>query len=119
MPKVRLLNPDLIKRDKERINFFRFVCSQTISIKNLVWKYLSGEIYSWKKREWKTRYGKPVQNLDLWKSLDKEAQRHSIDWRWIKGHSGHRANDICDALAKSAAKCPTEHDIEYEKRDQF
>lgn len=80
---------------------------------------ISHWIYSWKKQGWKTRYRRQVQNLDLWKSLDKEAQRHSIDWRWVKGHSGHRANDICDALAKAAAKFPTEHDIEYEKRDQF
>ena len=29
----------------------------------------------------------PVKNGDLWQSLDAEASRHRIDWRWVKGHS--------------------------------
>lgn len=56
-------------------------------------------LQNWKKRGWKTAAKKPVKNADLWQSLDEESQRHQIDWRWVKGHSGHRENEIADQLA--------------------
>lgn len=54
---------------------------------------------NWKKRGWKTAAKQPVKNADLWQQLDAAAQQHKVDWRWVKGHSGHRENDIADALA--------------------
>ncbi|WP_101759466.1 ribonuclease HI [Oceanicoccus sp. KOV_DT_Chl] len=54
---------------------------------------------NWKKRGWKTSAKKPVKNVDLWQALDEQAQRHTIDWHWVKGHSGHRENEIADQLA--------------------
>lgn len=54
---------------------------------------------NWKKNGWKTAAKKPVKNADLWQQLDEESQRHQLDWRWVKGHSGHRENEIADDLA--------------------
>ena len=54
---------------------------------------------SWKKRGWKTAAKKPVKNVDLWKLLDDAIQGHTIDWLWVKGHSGHAENEIADQLA--------------------
>ena len=54
---------------------------------------------NWKKRGWKTANKKPVKNVDLWRSLDDEIQAHDIEWKWVKGHSGHRENEIADDLA--------------------
>lgn len=73
-------------------------------------------IHNWKKRGWKTADKKPVKNSDLWKYLDEQTQRHSVEWHWVKGHAGHRENEICDELARTAAEKPTEHDHEYEKQ---
>ena len=56
-------------------------------------------IGNWKKNGWKTASKKPVKNADLWRALDEEIQRHEIEWRWVKGHSGHRENEIADGLA--------------------
>ncbi len=56
-------------------------------------------MFNWKKNGWKTAAKKPVKNADLWQQLDEESQRHQLDWRWVKGHSGHRENDIADDLA--------------------
>ncbi len=56
-------------------------------------------ISNWKKRGWKTAAKKPVKNADLWQRLDQETARHTIDWYWVKGHSGHRENEIADQLA--------------------
>ncbi len=54
---------------------------------------------NWKKRGWKTASKKPVKNADLWQKLDELIQLHNIDWFWVKGHSGHRENEIADELA--------------------
>ncbi|MCF2861241.1 ribonuclease HI [Pseudoalteromonas sp. MM17-2] len=58
---------------------------------------------NWKKRGWRTASKQPVKNVDLWQRLDEACQRHTIDWRWVKGHSGHKENDIVDELARTAA----------------
>jgi len=71
-------------------------------------------IHNWKKRGWKTADKKPVKNADLWQLLDKETGRHQVDWRWVKGHAGHRENEICDELARTAAENPTEEDTGYQ-----
>jgi ribonuclease HI len=55
----------------------------------------------WKKNGWKTADKKPVKNCDLWQALDQEAARHAIDWRWVRGHSGHVENERVDALARA------------------
>ncbi len=57
---------------------------------------------NWKRRGWKTAGKQPVKNVDLWQRLDQEAARHKIEWHWIKGHSGHRENEMADALANRA-----------------
>ena len=57
---------------------------------------------NWKRRGWKTAARKPVKNVDLWQRLDKAAERHDIEWAWVKGHSGHRENELADELANKA-----------------
>ncbi len=57
-------------------------------------------IHGWKKRGWKTADNKPVKNEDLWKRLDSARLRHEVDWRWVKGHSGHVMNERADGLAR-------------------
>lgn len=54
---------------------------------------------NWKRRNWKTASKTPVKNVDLWQKLDSLISIHKIDWHWIKGHSGHRENEIADELA--------------------
>jgi Ribonuclease HI len=54
---------------------------------------------NWKRNGWKTAAKKPVKNQDLWQALDTQCQRHTIDWQWVKGHSGHPGNERADELA--------------------
>ena len=56
-------------------------------------------LQNWKKNDWKTAAKKPVKNKDLWQELDVQSSRHTISWKWVKGHSGHRENEIADMLA--------------------
>lgn len=56
-------------------------------------------IHNWKRNGWKTASKSPVKNADLWQRLDAATQRHKIDWHWVKGHAGHRENELADELA--------------------
>ncbi len=57
---------------------------------------------NWKRRGWKTVNREPVKNEDLWRRLDQLVSKHNIDWRWVKGHSGHTENERVDRLANEA-----------------
>jgi ribonuclease HI len=57
-------------------------------------------IKNWKINGWKTASKKPVKNKDLWEKLDKEIIRHTIEWKWIKGHAGNENNEKADFLAR-------------------
>jgi len=54
---------------------------------------------NWKKNGWRTSAKKPVKNSDLWQMLDEQVSRHQVVWKWVKGHSGHRENEMADELA--------------------
>ena len=53
----------------------------------------------WKARDWRTADRKPVKNVDLWQELEREIERHEIEWHWVRGHSGHEGNEHADRLA--------------------
>lgn len=71
-------------------------------------------ILNWKKNNWKSSQGKSIKNQDLWQLLDSAVQHHQIHWEWVKGHAGHRENEICDKLAKNGAENPTLEDVGYD-----
>ena len=58
-------------------------------------------IDKWKRRGWRTADKKPVKNDDLWRRLDVARTRHTVAWRWVKGHAGHVENERVDALARA------------------
>ncbi|HBK19177.1 MAG: ribonuclease HI [Gammaproteobacteria bacterium TMED134] len=59
-------------------------------------------IFGWKKNGWKTAAKQPVKNQVLWQRLDQAVATHSVEWRWVKGHSGHRENEMVDEAANLA-----------------
>ena len=58
-------------------------------------------IHGWKKNGWRTADKKPVKNVELWQRLDAARAPHQVDWRWVKGHSGHPENERADQLARA------------------
>jgi ribonuclease HI len=58
-------------------------------------------IHNWKRRGWKTSTNKPVKNDELWKRLELAQTRHSVTWKWVKGHAGHAENERADELARA------------------
>ncbi|MGE0808970.1 MAG: ribonuclease HI, partial [Burkholderiaceae bacterium] len=64
-----------------------------------VQKGISEWLAGWKARGWLTADRKPVKNADLWRELEAQVARHQVQWRWVRGHSGHPGNERADALA--------------------
>lgn len=55
---------------------------------------------NWKARGWKKADNKEPENIDLWKNFDFiTAKFKNLKIRWVKGHSGHPQNELCDQLA--------------------
>ena len=61
-------------------------------------------IHGWMRNGWKTADRKPVKNAELWQALLAASKPHEVEWRWVKGHSGHAENDRVDDLACAAAE---------------
>lgn len=61
-------------------------------------------IHGWKRNGWRTADKKPVKNAELWQRLDELRLRHNVDWRWVKGHSGHVENERADELARQGMR---------------
>ncbi len=59
-------------------------------------------IQGWRSRGWR-RKGGAVENLELWKRLDKVTRGHDITWQWVRGHAGHVKNEYVNDLAIRAA----------------
>lgn len=72
--------------------------TDSVYVKNGITQWLP----DWKKRNWRTAGKKPVKNQDLWLQLDAVTAEHEIEWHWVKGHSGHRENELADLLANRA-----------------
>lgn len=58
-----------------------------------------GWLNSWQKNNWKKADKKPVLNIDLWQELLPLLDKHRVEFIWVKGHNGHKYNEICDKLA--------------------
>jgi ribonuclease HI len=59
-------------------------------------------IHGWKRNGWKTSQRQPVKNQELWQRLDAAVADHDVEWHWVKGHSGHRENELVDEAANVA-----------------
>jgi len=61
-------------------------------------------IHAWRNNGWKTRSGTDVANAELIQRIDASCRAHgNVEWRWVRGHSGHHGNEQADALASAAA----------------
>ncbi len=58
----------------------------------------------WRSKGWKLSPSKPAKNSDLWKELLELCEKHSVTFKWVKGHDGHAENERCDVLAVAASE---------------
>ena len=57
---------------------------------------------AWKARGWKKKNG-AIENLELWQKLDQVVAAHTVEWKWVRGHTDHPKNEYADFLATRAA----------------
>lgn len=87
----------------EALSALREPCKVTITTDSqYVRKGITEWLANWKRNGWRTSAKEPVKNADLWQRLDAQNQRHDVSWHWVKGHNGHRENEIADSLANRA-----------------
>jgi ribonuclease HI len=65
-------------------------------------------IFGWRKNGWKridskTKKEQELLNADLWQKIYDLTSHRVIDWRLVKGHAGHPANERCDEIATNFA----------------
>ena len=61
-------------------------------------------VLKWKENGWKNSNKKPVKNKDLWIKLNNLCKKNAIIWKWVKGHSNNKYNNLADKLATDAIK---------------
>ena len=82
-----------IKTDSEVVIF-----TDSTYVKNGITDWIK----KWEKNNWKNANKKPVKNKDLWIKLNNLCQKNKIVWKWVKGHSNNKYNNIADELATLA-----------------
>ena len=90
----------------QALKTLKFRCEVTITtdseyVKNAMTK---GWLKRWQEKNWTTSTKEPVKNIDLWVELQKQAARHSLEWRWTRGHDGHPENERVDATCSQILK---------------
>jgi len=62
-----------------------------------------GWVKKWQANRWKKADKKKAENIDLWKQLLEELEKHNVTFVWVAGHAGTPENERCDRLAVRAA----------------
>lgn len=63
----------------------------------------NGWLERWAANGWKTKSGR-IKNIDLWKQMLTYLEDREVEFRWVKGHSGHPENERCDELVQQASR---------------
>jgi ribonuclease HI len=81
---------------------------RVVTDSNYLVKGMTEWVPKWVRNNWINSKKEPVLNRDLWEKLLELCNVHRIEWRWIKGHDGHKENERCDKLAREAiGRCMT------------
>ncbi len=63
----------------------------------------NGWAESWRARGWRKPDKSPALNPDLWEQLLGLLKKHTVTFKWVRGHAGHPYNERCDVLATAFA----------------
>lgn len=73
----------------------------------------------WKTNGWWLSKTERAKNIDLWDRLLALCDKHTVEFKWLKGHAGNQENERCDQLAAVALQQPDlPVDVGYENRSE-
>ena len=97
--KIATNNQMELKAVIEALKVLKEPCEVTItSDSNYVVKGINEWLKNWIKKNFKG-----VKNPDLWKEFIEVSNGHKLKAIWVKGHAGHKENEICDTIAREEA----------------
>jgi ribonuclease HI len=67
-------------------------------------KGLTEWINNWKLNEWHTAQGEKVKNKKFWIQFNNLTDNKYIEFEWVKSHSKHFENTLCDKYARETAE---------------
>ena len=95
--RMELMAPIMaLKRIKSNSDITIF--TDSIYVKNGITEWIK----KWEKNGWQNSNKKTVKNKDLWIKLNDLCQKNKVIWRWVKGHSNNKYNNLADELATKA-----------------
>ena len=97
--RMELMAP-IMALKKIKINSEVVIYTDSTYVKNGITEWIK----NWEKNGWKSANKKPVKNKDLWIKLDNLCKDNKIIWKWVKGHSSNKYNNLADELATKAIK---------------
>ena len=97
--RMELMAPIMsLKKIKSRSDITIF--TDSTYVKNGITEWIK----KWEKNGWKNSNKKPVKNKDLWIKLNNLCQKNKVIWKWVKGHSNNKYNNLADILATKEIK---------------
>ncbi|WP_457643659.1 ribonuclease HI [Persephonella sp.] len=61
-------------------------------------------LHSWAKNNWKNASKKEISHRKIWEEIYNLIKIHRVTPIWVKAHSGHKENELCDRIAKEEAR---------------
>lgn len=63
-------------------------------------KGLTEWIIYWELNDWMTVNGEKVKNIEFWKQFNELSKGKYLEFEWVKAHSDHFENTLCDLYAR-------------------
>jgi ribonuclease HI len=98
--KIATNNQMELKAVIEGLKLLKEPCEvEIVSDSSYVVRGINEWLENWVKKDFKK-----VKNTDLWKEYLEISKPHKIEAFWVKGHNGHKENEMCDKIAKEEAE---------------
>ena len=89
------------------------LCTEVVTDSRYVVDGMSrGWAKRWRANGWRrNKRGDMALNPDLWGRLLDAVEGRDVSFQWVRGHSGHPQNEVCDAIVGEASQLPNSEQL--------